>query len=183
MRFLSALRNILNGIAAPAASGLAGAGILALVAMMVVVTLDVILRYVFNQPTVWAGEVASFLTIAVVFLGLAQNMRLGDHIRIDILTGRLPARTRLFLDVAAHAIAIVFAVVLFWGCWVRFDNFWVRQTVSDSPLMIPLWLPMLPVLAGAAIFCLAAVGGFVTRFHALLGGDPIGSRNPKEKRT
>jgi len=180
MHFLSTLRNVLNKIAAPAAYGLAGAGVLCLVAMMVIVTFDVILRYFFNDPTVWAGEVASFLTIAVVFLGLAQNMRLGDHIRIDVFTNLLSARTRLFLDVIAHAIAIVFTVVLFLGCWTRFDNFWVRQTVSDSPLMIPLWLPMLPVLAGAAVFCLAAVGGFVMRFHALLGGDPIGPRNPGE---
>lgn len=178
MRFLSALRKVLNGIAAPAAYGLAGAGVLCLVAMMAIVTFDVVLRYFFNDPTVWAGEVASFLTIAVVFLGLAQNMRLGDHIRIDVFTNLLSDRTQLLVDVAAHAIAIVFSVVLFMGCWVRFDNFWVRHTVSDSPIMIPLWVPMLPVLAGAAVFCLAAVAGFAMRFHALVGGDPAGPGNP-----
>jgi len=178
MHVLSALRNVLNGIAAPAAYGLAGAGVLALVAMMVIVTFDVILRYFLNAPTVWAGEVASFLTIAVVFLGLAQNMRLGDHIRIDVFTNLLSARPQLFLDVIAHAVGIVFSVVLLMGCWVRFDNFWVRQTVSDSPIMIPLWIPMLPVLAGAAVFCLAVVGGFVMRLHEFLSGDPVRPRNP-----
>ena len=176
MHVLSALRNVLTGITAPAASALAGAGGLALVAMMVIVTFDVILRYFFNDPTVWAGEVASFLTIAVVFLGLAQNIRLGDHIRIDVFTNLLSARLQLFLDVIAHAVGIVFSVVLFMGCWVRFDNFWVRQTVSDSPIMIPLWIPMLPVLVGAAVFCLAVVGGFVMRFHEFLSSDPVRPR-------
>ena len=159
---------MLNRIAAPAAYALAGAGVAALVAMMAIVTFDVVLRYFFNDPTVWAGEVASFLTIAVVFLGLAHNLRQGDHIRIDVLTKLLSARTQLVLDVAAHGVAIVFSVLLFMGCWVRFDNFWVRHTTSDSPLMIPLWIPMLPVLAGAAVFCLAAVSGFVLRLHTLL---------------
>ena len=135
---------------------------------MAIVTYDVILRYFFNDPTVWAGEVASFLTIAVVFLGLAQNLRQGDHIRIDFLTKLLPPRLQLVFDVVAHGVAIVFSVVLFMGCWVRFDSFWVRHTTSDSPLMIPLWIPMVPVLAGAAVFCLAAVSGFVLRLHALL---------------
>ena len=176
MHALSAVRNALNGIVALAASGLAGAGVLSLVAMMAIVTFDVILRYFFNDPTVWAGEVASFLTVAVVFLGLAQNIRLGDHIRIDVFTSLLSARSRLFLDVIAHAVGIVFSVVLLMGCWVRFDNFWDRQTVSDSPIMIPLWIPMLPVLVGAAVFCLALVGGFVMRFHELLGGDPVRPR-------
>lgn len=165
---------MLKRIAASAAYGLAGAGVAALVAMMAIVTYDVVLRYFFNDPTVWAGEVASFLTIAVVFLGLAQNMRQGDHIRIDVFTKLLSARTQLVLDVVAHGIAIVFSVVLFMGCWVRFDNFWARHTTSDSPLMIPLWIPMLPVLAGAAVFCLAALSGFAVRFHALLSGDPAG---------
>ena len=161
---------VLERIAAPAGFALAGAGVAALVAMMAIVTYDVVLRYFFNDPTVWAGEVASFLTIAVVFLGLAQNLRQGDHIRIDVLTKLLPPRVQLVLDVVAHGVAIVFSIVLFMGCWVRFDNFWVRHTTSDSPLMVPLWIPMLPVLAGAAVFCLAAVSGFALRLHGLLTG-------------
>lgn len=178
--FVSTLCNSSNRLTALVAFGLAGAGVLALVAMMGIVTYDVVLRYVFNNPTVWAGEVASFLTIAVVFLGLAQNICLGDHIRIDVFTNLMPVRTRLVLDVIAHAIAVVFSVVLFWGCWLRFDNFWVRHTVSDSPLMIPLWIPMLPVILGAAVFCLAAFTGFVVRFHAILSGGPVDFRNPGE---
>lgn len=179
MHFLSILRRVLTRIAAPTAFGFAGAGVLALVTMMAIVTFDVVLRYFFNDPTVWAGEVASFLTISVVFLGLGQNMWCGDHIRIDVFTNLLPVRVRFSLDVVAHAIAIVFAAALLAGCWLRFDNFWVRQTVSDSPIMVPLWIPMVPVLAGAAVFCLAAVAGFVMRFHALVGGAPIDSPKPE----
>ena len=171
MPVLSALRSMLNRTTAPATLALAGAGVVALVAMMAIVTFDVVLRYFFNDPTVWAGEVASFLTIAVVFLGLGQNMRQGDHIRIDVITNLLSPRVQLVIDVLAHGVAIVFSVVLFMGCWVRFDNFWVRRTVSDSPIMIPLWIPMLPVLVGAAVFCLAAVSGFVVRSHALFSDD------------
>jgi TRAP-type C4-dicarboxylate transport system permease small subunit len=171
MPVLSALQSALKRTTAPATLGLAGAGVVALVAMMAVITFDVILRYFFNDPTVWAGEVASFLTIAVVFLGLGHNMRQGDHIRIDVITNLLSRRTQLVLDVLAHGAAIVFSVVLLMGCWVRFDNFWVRRTTSDSPIMIPLWIPMLPVLVGAAVFCLAAVSGFVVRSHALLSDD------------
>lgn len=173
MRFLAVVRNVLNRVTAPAAYGLAGAGVLSVVAMMFVVTFDVIGRYVFNEPTVWAGEVAAFLMIAVVFLGLAQNLHQGGHIRIDILTSLVSARVRLFLDVIAHAIGVVFSVLLLWGCWIRFDNFWIRQTTSDSPIMIPLWIPMLPVMAGAVVFCLVAISGFVTNVHALLNGDPL----------
>lgn len=172
MQFLSTLRTVTDRISASASYGLAGAGVVSMVAMMFIVTFDVILRYFFNAPTVWAGEVASFLTISVVFLGLAQNIRLDGHIRIDVFTNLMPERTRLLLNVIAHAVAIIFSVALLMACWLRFENFWIRQTVSDSPIMVPLWIPMVPVLIGAVGFCLASVAGFIAWFHALLTPDP-----------
>ncbi len=172
MKFFSTLRKAMDKIFAPACYWLAGAGVVFLVTMMFIVTFDVILRYFFDNPTVWAGEVASFLTISVVFLGLAQNIRLDDHIRIDVFTNLMPERTRLLFDVIAHAVAIVFSVALFVACWLRFENFWIRQTVSDSPIMVPLWIPMVPVLIGAVGFCFAAVAGFIIRFQRLVVPDP-----------
>lgn len=170
MALLSTLRHILERATAPVAFSAAGAGVLCVVAMMLIITFDVIARYVFNSPTMWGGEIASYLMIAIVFLGLGQNLRQGSHIRIDVVTNLVPPRFRLGLEAFAYAVGIVFTVMLFVGCWIRFENFWVRQTTSDSPLMTELWLPMVPVLLGAGIFCLVAVTGFVTAFHALLTG-------------
>ena len=62
--------------------------------MMVLTTADVVARYVFNSPTMWADEMASYLLIAIVFLGLAQNLRTDGHIRIDVITNLLSSRSR-----------------------------------------------------------------------------------------
>jgi TRAP-type C4-dicarboxylate transport system permease small subunit len=170
------VRSLLDRAAAATALSLAAAGVVCAVAMMVLVTGDVVARYGFNSPTTWADEMASYLLIAIVFLGLAQNLRQGSHIRIDVITGRLPEGARLVLDVVAYAVGVVFSAVLVGGCWVRFTNFWERGTTSDSPLMTPLWIPMVPVLAGALVLALAAVAGFVVHLHALLAA----SRRPAE---
>lgn len=179
MRLLSSVRRIMERATAPVAFSAAGAGVLCVVAMMLIITFDVIARYVFNNPTMWGGEIASYLMIAIVFLGLGQNLRLGSHIRIDVFTNLVSPRMRLFLEIFAYAIGIVFAAMLLAGCWIRFENFWARQTTSDSPLMTELWLPMVPVLIGAGIFCLVAITGFVTAFHALLTGQPIEPAEPQ----
>jgi TRAP-type C4-dicarboxylate transport system permease small subunit len=118
----------------------------------------------------WADEMASYLLIAIVFLGLAQNIRTNGHIRIDVITNLLRPRAHLILEVFAFAVGIVFSVVLIWGAWTRFDNFWTRHTLSDSPLMTPLWMAMVPVVVGAGVLGLAAVWGFVVSLHALLAG-------------
>jgi len=165
---MSSPRLMFERASASAAYSIAGAGVLCVMAMMVMITSDVIARYVFNRPTMWADEMATYLMIAIVFLGLAQNLRQGDHIRIDVVTNLVPSHARLFLEVIAYAVGIVFSAMLAVACWFRFDNFWVHKTTSDSPVMTELWIPMVPVLLGAAVFCLVMVAGFMTSFHALL---------------
>lgn len=136
--------------------------------MMIVVTFEVISRYLLNEPTTWSDEIASYLLIAIVFLGLAQNLRLGSHIRIDIITNLVSVRMRLWFELFAYAVGLVFSIMLVMGTWIRFHNFWMRNTISDSPLMTPLWLPMAPVLLGAMILVLAMLAGLMTTAHAVL---------------
>lgn len=162
------MQTLLDRGAAAAAYLLAGAGALCVFALMGLVTSDVVARYGFNSPSNWADEVATFLLIAIVFLGLAQNLRQGSHIRIDAFTRPLPSRAQAALEMIAYGVGVMFSVVLIVGAWTRFDNFWSRNITGDSPLMTPLWIPMLPVVAGAATFGLVMLAGFVAQLHALL---------------
>ena len=164
------LQERVERIAAALAHGLCAVGVLCVVAMMVLTTADVVARYVFNSPTMWADEMASYLLIAIVFLGLAQNLRTDGHIRIDVITNLLSSRARQVLEVVAYAVGILFAVLLIAGTWTRFDNFWVRHTMSNSPLMTPLWIAMVPVVVGAVVFGLVMVWGFFMSMQALLRG-------------
>jgi C4-dicarboxylate transporter, DctQ subunit len=149
---------------------LAAVGVVCVVSMMILTTADVVARYAFNEPTMWADEIASYLLIAIVFLGLAQNLRLGSHIRIDVVTNLLSARVCLMLEVFAYAVGFVFSMMLLAGTWTRFDNFWVRHTTSDSILMTPLWIAMVPVVIGAAALGLTMLLGFINSLHAVLAG-------------
>ena len=88
------LRQHIDRVVAAFTHGLSAVGVVCVVAMMVLTTADVVARYVFNSPTMWADEMASYLLIAIVFLGLAQNLRTDGHIRIDVITNLLSLRAR-----------------------------------------------------------------------------------------
>ena len=159
--------------------GLMAVGVVCVVTMMALTTVDVIARYVFNSPTLWADEMASYLLIAIVFLGLAPNVRDDGHIRIDVVTNLVSGRPRLALEVVAYGAGIVFSVLLLLGTWTRFENFWSRGTLSDSPLMTPMWMPMVPVVIGAAVLVLVMVVGFAEKTRDLLAGEIVPA-NPKK---
>lgn len=169
----------IDRIIASGAHGLCAVGVFCVVAMMVLTTGDVILRYAFNSPTMWTDEMASYLMIAIVFLGLAQNLRTDGHIRIDVVTNHVPPGIRRVLEVFAFAVAILFSVILIAGTWTRFYNFWERNTLSDSPLMTPMWIAMVPVLIGAVALGITAVWCFITSLHAMLTGEnpAVGSQD------
>ena len=55
---------------------------------------EVVARYVFGAPTLWAFDIAYMSTGALFVLGAAQALRQDAHVRIDVLSSRFPPRVR-----------------------------------------------------------------------------------------
>jgi len=152
---------VLDGIAAYLEWLLNATGILCVIAMMFVVLQEVISRYVFNAPSTWSNEIASYLLIAVVFLGLAENLRSDVHIRIDVLLNLMSRKVFRWFQTFAYLVGIIFSILLAWAVWKNFLGFWGRGTISDSLLMTPLWIPMVPAVIGALVFVLSMITGLL----------------------
>lgn len=54
---------------------------------------EVVSRYFFNDPTIWADDVSKQFMLLLVMLGSAYALREGAHISIDVISSRLPLRT------------------------------------------------------------------------------------------
>ncbi|MGD8564298.1 MAG: TRAP transporter small permease subunit, partial [Desulfarculaceae bacterium] len=72
------------------------------------VLFEVVLRYVFNSPTVWANELTQMLFGAYVILSGAYIMRWGGHVNVDILYSRLSDKTRAVMDIATSFLFFLF---------------------------------------------------------------------------
>ena len=86
-------------------AGLMAVAGIALLAMMVHVTADVVGKFVFRAPVpVTLEMVSNYYMVAVVFLPLAAVERMGGNIHVDLIHGRLPRPARRVLDIAAYAL-------------------------------------------------------------------------------
>jgi TRAP-type C4-dicarboxylate transport system permease small subunit len=72
---------------------------------------NIVARYVFFRPLVWAEEVMQFLNVWAVMLGAAVVTREAAHLRMDALHHVVPPRVRRALDLLADVVA--FAVVAY----------------------------------------------------------------------
>ena len=65
-----------------------------LIVMMFIMLYEVVARYVFDSPTIWAWDVNGLLFSAVLVLGGGYVLLHRGHVRLDILFERLSPRGR-----------------------------------------------------------------------------------------
>jgi TRAP-type C4-dicarboxylate transport system permease small subunit len=151
------------GRLARAASTLAGLAVLAIVAL---ITYDVLMRFFFEQPQLFVDEVASFLEVLVMFGGLAYTFRTGGHVRVDLLTTRLRGPVRARLRVVALALGLAFLTIVMWTTAQSALTAYRYGRVS-AVMLYPLWPPMLLIPLGLGLLALTMLVALVEQLRAL----------------
>ncbi|MBA7616639.1 hypothetical protein ES703_23937 [subsurface metagenome] len=129
-------------------------GIAALLAMGLMITADVVLRYVFNRPTQFTTEVTGYLMVAVTLLGLAYTLMKGKHIRIEVLTSRLRPRPRKILDLVTSIISLAFLAACIGPAWNMVIESYTYKSEVLGLLRTPLYLPQLLIPIGLCVIIL-----------------------------
>ena len=83
-----------------------------LVAMVAIVSLQVFMRYVLNDPLLWTEVAARLVFTWGTFLGAALAFKYHYHIQIDVLVNLLPARARRAAELLARAITAALLLLL-----------------------------------------------------------------------
>ena len=98
---------------------------------------DVFLRYLFNRPSVWVTEVATYLLLYIVFLGTAYTLQRDTHIRVTFIRDLFDARKRRIIDLLTSIFAMMFILALLWQAsvktWTAFKEDWVSPTTLTAP--------------------------------------------------
>jgi TRAP-type C4-dicarboxylate transport system permease small subunit len=121
-------------------------------AIVVVMVYEVVSRYVFEKPTLWANELSLWIAgFLFLFAGLyAKQQR--SHIRIYIIYDMIPRWAQKLSDCVSVFLIWVFAFCLIWGGytegvtkWARFETF---GTAWDPPIpaTIKMGIPVIILL-------------------------------------
>jgi TRAP-type C4-dicarboxylate transport system permease small subunit len=150
------------------ASGAALLAGFATLAIVLLISYDVTMRYFFNEPQVFVDEVASFLEVLVIFGGAAYTFRTGGHVRVDLVTGRLRPAARAWLRLLTLALGVVFLSIVLWVTAQSALTAFRYGRVS-AVMLYPLWLPMAVIPAGLALMALAMLARLVRQARVTLG--------------
>ena len=133
---------------------------------------EVIARYVFNAPTIWAYDMTYMLYGVHFMMGAAYLLSLGGHIRIDVFYQRLSPRKQAIVDVCGYLLLFfpVMAALLVFG--IKFAAFsWQMKEKAFTTAWLPIIYPFKTVLPiGIFLLLLQGIAVFIRDLRFALRG-------------
>ena len=141
--------------------------------MALAITFDVILRYVFNAPTIWVFDVSGYAMLWLAFLSAPWLVRHHGHIRIEFVTMRLGPRARPRLSVLTSLIGAVTMAVVTWQTASETITAFVSGYLTVGSFQIPRWLVWVVMPVGSLFTVLEFLRAAWLSLSSLRGdGDP-----------
>ena len=144
------------------------------VILVVQVTYEVVMRYVFVKPSLWAYEISVMLGASFYILAFCYTHRHRGHIRVDMIYMRLPNRGRALIDVLGNLFLffpfIILLVIISW------DWAWYAWATGERMPFSGWWPPTAPlrtvVLIGISLFALQGTAHFIRDVYLLIRNKP-----------
>ncbi len=109
-------------------------------ALVIIICLDLTLRYFFNSPLIWATEITEISLLYITFLGTAWVFREDGHVVIDIFTGKAVGRKKDILTMISYMIVgMVSALLIYYGFITTYDHFKRKvfnPTIMETPIAL-----------------------------------------------
>lgn len=127
-------------------------------------------RYGFNSGSNAWLELQWYLFGGVFLLGAGYTLKNNEHIRIDIVSGKLTPRTRNIIDLLGHLLFLLPLCALM--LWLGVPFFWrafMSGEISSSAGGLTIWPAKLLVPAGFFLLLLQGVSEFIKRIAVMQG--------------
>ncbi len=108
---------------------------------IIISAVGVFYRYVLQNSLAWVEEIAGFLLVGIIAVGISAAAKKGTNIRVDILPQYLPKSKKVWnciADVAGLGIMTILFILSIQFIFVMFKN---SQMATSLP-WLPLWLPV-----------------------------------------
>ena len=126
-----------------------------------------------------ADDIVAWLCAGSAYLGLGYTFRHGELVRVGLVLDRLGPSSRRRTEIGALSAAVVVAGYIGYAV-VRFVyESWKFGEVAQGLIQLPIWIPQMSLVLGAAIFFIALLDELVV---LLRGGTPAYLRAEAQRR-
>jgi TRAP-type C4-dicarboxylate transport system permease small subunit len=137
---------------------------LTLLAMVLIVTGDIVLRNTVSKGFVWANEISEYALYMITLLTAPWLLRRGQHVRLDLVLTAVPKRAAIVMEAIGDILGfVVCAAMIRYATLMTYDA-WRNGSITIKNLVFPEWWLLFPL---PICFVLLAIE-FLFRFHRLI---------------
>lgn len=123
---------------------------------VILVFMQVVMRYVFQDSLSWSEELARYIFLWQIWLGASYAAKEGRHLRIEIVKEFLSARGKVLFECLVTAIWVAFCVFLAFKSYELTYKLFARMQVSPA-MRIPIGIAYASVPVGTTLMGLRLV--------------------------
>jgi TRAP-type mannitol/chloroaromatic compound transport system permease small subunit len=144
--------------------------------IVVLMAVNVVLRYLFSIGSVWSQELEWHLLAPLIMFGIPYALLKGDHVRVDVLFEKFKPINQQYIEVVSQLLGIVIALLFLWLSFAYVQQSYSIGETSSDPGGLPYrWilksiLPMGFFLLALQSF--ASLLGVFVKIRELKGAAP-----------
>jgi TRAP-type mannitol/chloroaromatic compound transport system permease small subunit len=147
---------------------------------VVVCTVNAIFRYAFNLSSNAWLEIQWYFNAATFLLVAAWALKRNDHVRIDVIAGKLPRRAQAWIDIVGGLFALLPAVLIIaWYSWPSLVSSYQIGEYSSDPGGLIRWPIRLLIPVAFGTLALQGVSEIIKRIAFLKGLVPFPGEHGK----
>ena len=145
-----------------------------LLAIMLVATLDVALRYFFNSPLGWSYDLISlYLMAGMFFFAMSDTLHANGHIAVDLLHSNMTHRQRHAVEVPGYLLVLLTFATVTWLAADKTLEAYRGGDVIAGRFDWPTWISMAFVAVGFFVLSLRCAHRLVGHFLSALQGRSV----------
>jgi len=152
---------------------------LLMIVIMLIVVLDVSLRYLLHAPLVWAYDmIGLYLMVGVFFLSVSGTYAAHKHIGLDIVVQHLGPRGRRYAEIFTSVVSIpLFFFITKVGAERAYINF-IHNDATSGLVAWPTWIASILVPLGIGLLLLRLIFRLAGQIASLATGRDVVENAP-----
>ena len=134
---------------------------------------NALMRKLFDMSSNAFLEIQWYLFAAVFLLAAGYTLKHNEHVRIDVVSGRLGKRAQAWIDILGGVLFLLpMTVLILYFSWPAFVRSFASMEHSGNPGGLLLWPAKLIIPVGFALLLLQGVAETIKRIGFLFGLEP-----------
>jgi len=112
------------------------AGVL-LVCTVLIVCLEIFMRYFVHRPQVWSVEVCEYFLFGIAFFGAPWLLKRGGHVNVDVVIEHMGEKGQNYMRLLAAATGIIISAIICWFSLVTSWECYSTGVIEVKTLSVP----------------------------------------------